>query len=306
MPICFKISIKFKNVPTNMDEFVNNVIEEKIDIMMTPAIASQFIKYSSLMNILDKNFVNSVFVDFFEMASIASKILPGVQYQALFSYFKCFRIEVWSLIFTTMLFLTLLSVWQTKNFKDFSNFLWNYFILMFGNPSKNFLNRKKIKYFVAIWLMSVLLLSNDFTASILVFMVRAIPELKIDSLEQLSRRTDLKIIVRDDSGLVAFTEKVDSELARSLAKQLDTFNNYGQVVDKLVNGLRDGSIAYINPRLTLIFGLISLSQMKKRTANEESLTDVVHISEGNDGLEPYFILINNKTDDQIKRCMNKL
>ena len=118
----------------------------------------------------------------------------------------------------------------------------------------------------------------------------------------------MKILVRADNSLTKFAEKVDSQLAKAISKQMIT---YIDKLDKqsfinLLKGLRNWSLAYvINSRLTLIFRIWSMSQYKS-DPNEEPLIDLVHISEDDGGLEPYFVFFNAESDEWISNAMNKL
>ena len=138
-------------------------------------------------------------------------------------------------------------------------------------------------------------------------MARTIPVLKIDSLEQLAQRKDLKILVRSDSSLFKYASDVNSELARAIDKQLDPYSDYNGpgFREKLATGLRNGSFVYVNTRLTVIFGIMNLSDFHKKLG-EEPLIDILHISEEDGGLEPYFAFFNAESDPWILNTLNKM
>ena len=133
------------------------------------------------------------------------------------------------------------------------------------------------------------------------------PVLKIDSLEQLTKRPEMKIMTRADSSLVKFATLVDTDLARAISEQLDPYedHDYENTIVKLARGLRNGSVAYANNKLTLIFEILKLNEFQMKP-NEEPLIDVVHISEDDGGLEPYFMFFNAKSDEWISNAMNKM
>ena len=122
-------------------------------------------------------------------------------------------------------------------------------------------------------------------------MVSTVPVIRIITLEELSERQDMKIVVRDDSSLVVYANK-SKPLDAALAQQLEPYADFRveNIGPKLINGLRDGSIAYISDGLLVICSLIELSE----THNESF--DSVFISRGyeNSGFEPYFIIMNKE------------
>ena len=137
-------------------------------------------------------------------------------------------------------------------------------------------------------------------------MVLTQPVVKIDSLEQLLQRTDMKIVARADSSLAKYAE-LNSELARTTLNRLETYtdNFDGQQMEDLSKRLRNGSIAYVNVRLTLIFTIMGLPQ-HEGDQNDEPLIEMLHISEDDGGLEPYFMFLNPESSEWIPKSMNKM
>ena len=298
------IRVQFLKVPGNYAELVKNM-NKKPDIQLYPFIASQYLQYSKQNSKIGFGYHYSKCIDFLEVAQIAARYYPGTL--PLVTYFRCFPIEVWALIWISIIVLSLISTQQTLKLIDFYEFLWNYSNILFNKTFQKFITHLKYKYFVGIWLLSALILSIEFTVYLLDFMVLTQPVVKIDSLEQLSKMSAMKILTRADSSLVKFASLTDSDLARAIFKQLEPYQDkdYKNTVVKLARGLRDGSVAYVNNKLTLIFELLKLNEFQIK-ANEEPLIDLVHISEDDGGLEPYFVLFNAESDEWISNEINKM
>ena len=299
------IRVKFHKIPDSATELIKNMMNDMPDILLLPTTASLYIKLSDRLSQFKIKFKHSGCVDFFEMATIAARTYPGALPK--FTYFRCFSVEVWVLIAISIIVLSLISTQQTLKLIDFYEFLWNYSTILFTKSFQKFITHLKCKYFLEIWLISAFILSIEFTAYLLDFMALTQPVVKIDTLKQLGQRTSMKIVARSDSSLAKYAEVVDSDLARAISLRLQTYSDTftEQQIENLSKGLRNGSIAFINVRLTLIFSIMSLPQYKSHP-NEENLIEMLHISEDNGGLEPYFVLFNPKSDEWIPKAMNKM
>ncbi len=142
-----------------------------------------------------------------------------------------------------------------------------------------------------VWLIAALVISTQFTGSLFDFIVRPLPLTKIKSLEQLSQREGMNICVRGDSwvdGLKEMAETGVSQLAVDIGNKLETYlDYYAEGVDKkLAERLLDGTIAWINDRLIMVYTLIEIS----RTENVSF--DSVYISTESSELIPYFYFVN--------------
>ena len=159
------------------------------------------------------------------------------------------------------------------------------------------------KVIVCIWLMASLVISIEFTSYLMDKLIRSLPSANIDTIEELFHQENLKTVVRSDGPLATYASRIGDKAI----DQLIPYEEYGNVVNDLGSGLMNGSLAYANNRLTLIFDLIELNEMNERLEeNGPQLIDMIHISEGSLGFEPYFAFLNSESDSWIASALNKV
>lgn len=143
-------------------------------------------------------------------------------------------------------------------------------------------------------------------AYLLEYEIRGIPLVKINTLEELAKRKDIDIYVRENSALEIFADHSDTELASDVKSHLKIYQWLADIRSELIRGLRNGSMAYVNPRLSLILYLTDFSELEAIGDNEPKLTDVVHVSEETGGQEPYFLFINASAERWVLTSMNDM
>ena len=117
-------------------------------------------------------------------------------------------------------------------------------------------------------------------------------------------QTKINLSLRRDSSLYNINEnKVYLDISRAFSLRYETFDVFDEEKEKLTEGLSDGTIAYVNTRLTLIYDLIEL---KKSAKSEKTLNGLqsLHISEDSGGLEPYFLFINEESKGWLLSYVN--
>ena len=122
----------------------------------------------------------------------------------------------------------------------------------------------------------------------------------------MGQRSEISILATADSSLAKYAE-LDTELARAISKRLKTYTYKfrDQNLENISKGLKNGSIALVNVRFTLIYLIMSLPQYGS-DPSEEPLIEMLHISEDDGGLEPYFVFINAENDEWIFKSLNKM
>jgi hypothetical protein len=266
-------------------------------LIVSPATAGQYLGYKQTMYEAGLNFSHTVCLGFFEMGCFIARTWPG-QLRP-FEYLSCFQIDTWSLLFTAILVLSIISSVRLKNYSIFYEYAWNYFNLLFQKSFQKFIWKTNKNYLLYIWVLSSLFLSIYFCADLLDKMVRAQPTIKIDSLEHLAK-IKLKIIARADGALAEFAELKETELAHQIQPLLELYDFYDSKEER-IKGLRAGTHVYVNQRLVLLFDAITISQMdlELNPSLGLNLMDILHISEDDGGLEPYFLFANTVTDEII-------
>ena len=245
-------------------------------------------------------------IDFFEMSTLVSKIHYGSL--PLFQFVKTFDSHVWILIFLSIMILAFVSIMEKHNYSKIFDYYWNYLILMFNGSIQQLLKDTNSCMLHGVWLISAFYLAIIFTSYLLDYMIRAPPIIKIDNLVQLAERDDVKIITRMDTTLSAYAYSSDTELAKKINDKMIRyeFDDWKGLLGEIGTGLRNGSLAFSDVRLTIIYALIEFMSVEKQGENNEKLTDLLHISEENGGLEPYIIFINDESADWITPGLNDM
>jgi len=126
-------------------------------------------------------------------------------------------------------------------------------------------------------------------------MVRPVPVLYIDTIEQLAQRTDIHVVVRRDGSFDKYIHSNQNSVSKNIADKLIDFVNFEDIRHLVMSGLRNGSIAFIYPQIALKYHLQELSKFQElEHIYSDRLIDLVHISRSI-ASEPYFLFINETT-----------
>ena len=137
-----------------------------------------------------------------------------------FEYLDTVKYEVWIIIAVLLFILSILSSKGFSNIIIFYEYLFNYFIMLFSKSMQHFLRKSKQKLFIGFWLIVSLVLSTLFTSYLLDHMIKADPLDLIDSLEELSKRKDMSVLVRNDSSMISYVELVDSDVTKAIKPRI--------------------------------------------------------------------------------------
>ena len=280
-------------------------MNEGLDLTLGPGWSSHIQIYKEFIAAFGINLTYSKAVAFFEMNTIAARVYKSSV--PLFSYFKCFPVEIWVLLLSSVIILALVSKFSTNatKLKSFGYYVWNYSIVFISKSLNEYIVKSVHYSILSLWLWSALNLTILFTAYLMDFMVTTVPEVRIRTLEDLSQRKDnMKIVVRVDSILAEFAKNRDNgQLANDLGGMLDHYYDYDKenVSDKIFNKLPEGEIAYINGRLFLIFDLVKISIEK----NSPDFLNSIYISKESASYEPYFLFFNENSPAWFHKALGK-
>ena len=298
--------------PEVLDEMGERFLSIDIDIILAPATAAQLVTYTNFFSIFDLSCVRTDAIDFFEMGSILSKTTPGSQ--EWFSYFRCFRRRTWIFILVSLIVLSLISAMMrtTKNtycgsiYYNFGEFFWNYFILLFQKSLQSFIIKSSFNYILTfVWVISAFFLAIQFGAYLLDYMVKVQPIYTIDSIDDLAK-SELTIMARSEAALFMYAQNGETELAKKLLPLISDYQAYYMIEQELIDGLKQGTHAWVNQRLIIIFTVLMMSEKENTTKEQEHFIDSLHISKEDGGLEPYFMFINTKSDERILPWINEM
>jgi len=185
-----------------------------------PVVVGQYFTFQEYSSLLNNTLSKPI--DYWEISNIAARIIIDQNSFSLFNYFNCYKSKVWFLILFSIIILSLVSSLREFHFYKALEYLWNYFILLFPNSIQKFALNSSQRLLLSVWLLSAFTLSLGFTSYILEYMVRAVPVLTIDSLEDIPKRPQMKVLLRGDSALAQYVKLIDSDIARAIKSKFIT------------------------------------------------------------------------------------
>ena len=100
-------SLRLKGRPDGLLSMIQNIMSDKVDVLMAPAVATHYLTYSERLKMLGFEFGYTKTIDFYEVSTVVSLARTGSL--PIFAYFLCFPTQVWALILASILFLSLIS-----------------------------------------------------------------------------------------------------------------------------------------------------------------------------------------------------
>ena len=280
--------------------FMNDMFNGEFHILLSPGMGNQYLHYKDYLSEFGVNFGITQYLDFYEMDTIATRCYPGSQ--ELFASFKIYSFNFWLILMLLMTFMAIFSTMAKDkiNFRHFAQNIWRYILILISVP----MNRVSPQFVLSFWLITTLFVSKYFSAYLLDFMVKSVPLVTINTLEELSQKPDIKIVTREDSSLKAFTKLDNSSLARALSTQLEnhTYIHFGveRVAEKLAIGLKYGNVSFVYDRIYIMKTLVNL--ISQGNISLES----VYISRQSANYEPNFIMVNLDMPSWAFDRLNKL
>ena len=301
--VIFMSRLKYMKAPLTHIEFFMSLASGNVpDILVVQLNTNNFVHYMDKIRETGLNYLNSKVMDYFDTGSIAYHTLPGVQ--PMLTYFQCFSTDIWTLIAINGLFVSLFLTINQNNYRNLLNNIWNIFILMFSKSiqkSLNF-NQKFNKLVITLWLIVVLVLSIHFCNFLLDYLIQTIPDLKIDSWDDLYHRKNITILLSPASSVLSFVKESDSPMAVNFRSRIELLET--EVSDEFKNSLHDkmisGNYAYVNMKWNLI------DQMNTISNKSQDFLDRFHISNGNGGYLSCFIPVNSELDKNISMAFGNM
>ena len=226
---------------------------ESVDLLLAPVVSAQYFIYSSALAEIGKTKATNC-IGYFEADVIATRKYPGSV--PIFAFTLCYPKEVWILITISIIVLSFISSIDYEfdiNIKIMLKYCFNYSVSLFKHPLERLITKSTPKQIIIFWLFSTFVLINHFTAYIMDFMISAVPVLRIDTMEELSYHSDMKIVVRNDDSFSSFVNEADTPLKKTLNQMLWPYDILQDHSIEVALGLRNGSLANVNKRNLLIF-----------------------------------------------------
>ena len=245
---------------------------------------------------VDVGFKYSGLVSFFEIGTFASKFYPDVK--PVFKFLGTFDKIVWS---ATIISIIVLSIVSSVNLKiKTQEFIWNYFELLFSRSIQKRIRNLTCKLCLSVWLMSAFYLSIVFTSILLDYMTTAVPIVKLDELQDLALPQIKTVYGRDVGPFGAFIKAKRTELAKMINAKFEAIH---EIISDVSNRLRNGSSALFSDRLNLMFMLADYSD-QETACEKDKLIDILHISKGSGGFDPYFLAVTENIEDWVLKYLN--
>ena len=264
--------------------------------------------YNSFFKVDSLKFFASNIIDFQDLSHIAYRIYPGKH--DLFFFFKIFDQDTCLLSLFCLFLLTCLLCLKLKTYGKIMIILYYLITMMFSSNIPKSLRNSCLfaRFIIGSWLLFSFMQSILFCDSILDYLVKAIPNRRIDSWFDLYSRKEIEINALDVELITKFAYSSQTDMALNLRTRIKTFatQDYSNVtfLTKLIDELSTGRSAYIQNKLTLKFHLMFLQKLSNVIHHKYSTEDL-HISEHGGGQEAYFILIPSSTPHQMRYDFDK-
>ena len=285
-------------------DVLQRIFIENGELLLAPTIPSSFAAYSSPLFELGYSFRPTITYDYTDSEIILSKIIPGTK--PALQFIRCFQSFVWLSIFVSILMNSLINSMSTSSPRKIFAYFWNYFELLFSDSIQSLLKNKQNKLILGIWMMSACYLAICFTSFMMDHMIQTEPIIKIENIEDLAQRTEITAFARQDGTLAAYFEQNDNDITRMFKGRLKTFEDFNDVFNDVLTGLRNGSSALIHDRILVLFHLIEFETKQIGDKNLPRLSDTLHISEQFMATNPVFSMFNSETDNEIYEKFNEL
>jgi len=149
----------------------------------------------------------------------------------LFAYIHTFSLVTWMFIILCIFIISFISTHKmSKDFNIITVFIWHYFTLMFSKSIQKFLLKDNLRLLLGIWLIVSFFISTLFTAVLLDHMVRPVPVLYIDSIEQLAQRTDIQVVAVNDGPFVEYINSMNTSVSKAIDDRLTKFLNFDRLL----------------------------------------------------------------------------
>lgn len=240
------------------------------------------------------------FLGYLELGTIVSTTKPGAD--PLFLHFTCFTSGVLTAIVISLVAVSLALSIKSKSLTLFGEYLWNSLIMIFSPVFHKLLKKKSgLRLLIALWMLSALVINTQWTVFLLDYMSAPNPVLKIDSLQDLADKPDIKVFAANDSTLFAYADKeLNDSLAAAIRKKIivhkaEMWLN-PEFIRQVAGLLKDGSHSFHLNRMSAIFVISRLIETLSESQRNE-FTDIIHISSESGGYLPTAMAV--KEDNEL-------
>ena len=234
------------------------------------------------------NLNNSDYLTSVASNTIASQIREGKE--PLMQYFNVFSLPVWSLIFTSIIILSIISPSKLRINSVVSQ-IWNYSMVLISGSIDAQFSRTTPYILFGVWLLSSVFIVNEFTANFIDFMVATVPVIKINTFKELAEsQTIERVIIRPENSIFKASKSGNSSIDRALSTKFWTYEDYeGQnIPQQVIGGLKNGTAAFVHDEIFVTLHLVDYGQQGLLPLEK------MHISADDSSYDPYYIFFDRQ------------
>ncbi len=293
---------RLKRIPYPRDrfDFINMLWSEEWDIILHPITQSNM---ELLKETINHSFtVLSRPINFITEGHIISAIRPGER--NIFEFIFGFETPVWITLFLSMLLLPLTIAFIDKSFSGFFTNLWNYSYLILSESIPRMHKSWAKRTFLTVWLLISTVLLAGYSGVLREFFIKSIPNVVIDSWEELYERKELRIATLEVSFIRNFAEKNanNDEMAQNFLSRMETLT-YGD------SDIFNQALDYIfSEKYVVLAPKYIIDDCYYFLPSGRSIEDCekLHVSQYGGVISPYFIPMSNSIDKKIKKNINQM
>ena len=250
----------------------------------------------------DSNMLSmSRFIGIISEGNIISKVVEGKR--DLFQFILGFEYPVWISILISINVIPITFSIIDKSFSKFAKDLWNLSFILLSEPIQKPPKAKIKRFLTIIWLLSCTVFLSSFAGTLRGFYSKSIPNIGINSWEDLYERNDIKIVTSSLSFMNNYVENNinNSEMARNFKSRMNTIESYDNksnvyFIKQLIKGKY--AISAAKHELEEYYLLVERKIIDDRVK--------LHISVYGGGISPYFIPFSKSIDMDLKINLNKM
>ena len=279
---------------------VDIISNKNYSFLLYPLTQSEVKLVEEYLPIFDIIFM-SRFIGIISEANIISKVVEGKR--DLFEFISGFEYPVWISILISINVIPITFSIIDKSFSKFAKDLWNLSFILLSEPIQK-LPKAEIKRFLTIiWLLSCTVFLSSFAGTLRGFYSKSIPNIGINSWEDLYERNDLRIATSKISYMNNYVENNinNNEMARNFKSRMNIIELYDNksivyFIEQLIKGKY--AISAVKHKLEEYYPLVGSKIIDDRVK--------LHISEYGGGISPYFIPFSKSIDMDLKINLNKM
>ncbi len=194
-------------------------MSQKWKFILHPLTAS----YLKIISEYNLEFLGNIsrYIDFKEEENIYTLVQTGRREQ--FKFLNGFDKYVWITILITIFFIPICMAIIEKTFSNYLSNFWNYSYFILSETIPRIPTNLRKRYILTYWLLSCTILLAAYGGVIKDIFLKPVPDVVVNSWNDLHQRKDLKIVTIEGSVIDNFVSNkgTDNEMARDFGSRLE-------------------------------------------------------------------------------------